>query len=202
MFLGTQFDLANWTLAQPGEDEAKCLKRRNKIKLLIQKALHAFCVKTAILTELRNRRDRAGHAKRKDYKEAVDTLKSQSRELWDLLKGLCARGPEEQAFLLNIKRDLIKASEEGKQAARRGKPALAAAEASDPQAGGSQEESTAEGADVPADPQPVTPQDARNSGVASKKMNPVVRLLVDPKTGGKTPVEGGPVPENSKASIP
>lgn len=214
LFLGTQFQLMNWTLAQPGEDEAACLRRRKKVKSLIQKALQAFCVKTAFLMELRNRRDHTTSTKREDFKEAIDTLKEQGRAIWDLLKGLCARGDGEQAFLLDIKRDLIKTSEEGKQAARRGKPT--SLRVPDPPASNLQEVSTAEGANEPVSPQPLKgmegaptsgrqPDEAGKPCLAGKGMNPVVRLPrlpADPMPGGKKPLEKSVVSTGYDAQDP
>lgn len=119
LFLRVQFEILDWTKAQPGEDPNKLQKRRAKVKGLIQKATQAFRMKMAVLTNLRNRRDRASSIKRAKFREAIEALKTQCSELWDLLWGLCERGLEEKAFLLEIRHDMRRTSKDRRQAARR-----------------------------------------------------------------------------------
>lgn len=119
LFLGTQFELLDWTKAQPGEDAVKLQKRRSKVKGLIQKAANAYRMKMCYLTGLRNRRDKVSSQNRGAFKEAIEILKTQCGELWNLLAGLCERGREEQVFVVKVKREICQALEEGRQSSRR-----------------------------------------------------------------------------------
>lgn len=120
LFLGTQFSISDWTRAQPGEDPSQTRKRRARVKGLVQKASLAFCKKMEVLSNLRNRRDRANSSRRKEYREAIESLKAQCAQEWDLIDGLCERGIGERGFCLEVRREIRRASQEGTQAVRHG----------------------------------------------------------------------------------
>lgn len=82
----------DWTLPQPGESEGKARKRRAKIKSLLVKASQACVDRMSALAELRNKRDRCSSNKRLEFREAINTLRLQCREMWDFLGGFCERG--------------------------------------------------------------------------------------------------------------
>lgn len=76
LFLGTQYEILDWTKAQPGEDAVKLQRRRAKVKGLIQKAANAYRMKMAYLIGLRNRRDKVSSLNRGEFREAIEALKS------------------------------------------------------------------------------------------------------------------------------